>query len=108
MPYPPTPEEVEGELSPEDRDKLIEELARKIVGKGLETPAIMFLEMHKPVAFLAGQSLMVASPFLAPLFGIEGVNRYSRLLSEEGSVELLIRRIEDISAEKRAPKPDSE
>ena len=104
MPYPPTPQEVEGDLSPEERDKMIDELARKIVSKGMETPAILFLEMHKPVAFMAGQSLLVAGPFLAPLFGIEGVNRYSSLLSERGNVELLIRRIEDLSAEKDAQK----
>jgi hypothetical protein len=104
MPYPPTPEEPDGDLSPEDRDRLIEQLARKIVSRGLETPAILFLEMHKPVAFVAGQSLLVAGPFLAPLFGIEGVNKYSRLLGDRENVELLIRRIEDISAEKSSRK----
>ena len=104
MPRIPTTDQIEGDLSPEDRDKLIDELARKIVERGLETPAILFLEMHKPVAFLAGQSLLVASPFLAPIFGMEGVQRYSSLLSSQENVEFLIRRIEDL-AEEKSPLP---
>jgi hypothetical protein len=90
------------ELSLEERDKLIDELARKIVGRRLETPAIMFLEMHKPVAFLASQSMIAVSPFLVPLFGPEGVRKYAQLFGTRENVELLIRRIEDLSEEKDA------
>jgi hypothetical protein len=92
--------EIEDGLSPEDREKLIDELAQKIVKRGMETPAIMFLEMHKPVSFLASQTMLVASPFLAPIFGFEGVERYSRLFSTQENVELLIRRIEDLALQK--------
>jgi len=85
------------QLTPEERDKLINELAQKVVDKRMETPAIMFLEMHKPVTFLASQSMLVASPFLVPLFGAEGVQKYSRLFSSVDNVELLIERIEELS-----------
>ncbi len=95
------PDEYEDDqLSSEERDKLIDELAQKIVDRRMETPAIMFLEMHKPVTFLASQSMLVASPFLVPLFGAEGVQRYSRLFSSVDNVELLIERIEDLSDKK--------
>ena len=85
------------QLTPEERDKLINELAQKVVDKRMETPAIMFLEMHKPVTFLASQSILVASPFLVPLFGAEGVEKYARLFSSVDNVELLIERIEELS-----------
>jgi len=99
------PEKVpEEELSAEERDKLIDGLARKIVNRRLETPAIFFLEMHKPVTFLAGQSMLMASPFLAPLFGRENVDRYSELFSTQDNVELLIRRIEELAEEREASK----
>lgn len=91
---------VDEPLTPEERDQMIDTLARKIVGRGMETPAIMFLEMNKPVSFLAGQSLLAASPFLVPLFGPEGVRKHSQLLSSPDGVELLIRRIEDLADEK--------
>lgn len=87
----------DGDLSSEERDKLIEDLARKIVDRRLETPAILFLEMHKPVAFLGSQALLAASPILAPLFGLEGPEKYSRLFSSIDNVEMLIRKIEDLS-----------
>jgi hypothetical protein len=95
------PEEYDDDqLTPEERDKLIDELARKVVGRRMETPVIMFLEMHKPVTFLASQSILVASPFLVPLFGAEGVQKYSRLFSSVDNVELLIERIEELSDKK--------
>ncbi|MHB1000271.1 MAG: hypothetical protein ACYC27_13605 [Armatimonadota bacterium] len=97
------------DLSPEERDKLIDELARKVVNRKMETAAILFLEMHKPVAFLAGQSMLVASPFLVPLFGPEGVRKYSALLGSRDNVELIIRRIEDLADERdtKGSKPDN-
>ncbi len=98
------PEQTDEELSPEELDKLIDELARKVVDRALETPAIMFLEMHKPVAFLASQSMLVASPILGPLFGREGIERYSQLFSTQENVELLIRRIEDLAEERDAER----
>ena len=82
---------------PKSGDKLIDELAQKVVDKRMETPAIMFLEMHKPVTFLASQSMLVASPFLVPLFGAEGVQKYARLFGSVDNVELLIERIEELS-----------
>lgn len=92
------PEEYDDDqLSPEDRDKLIGELASKIVGRRMETPAVLFLEMHKPVTFLASQSLLVASPFLVPLFGAEGVHRFSRLFASAENVDLLIEKIEELA-----------
>jgi hypothetical protein len=100
MPRPVTTDETDGELSPECRDKLIDELAHKIAKKGMETPAIMFLEMHKPVSFLASQTMLVASPLLAPLFGLNGVEKYSRLFGSVENVELLIRRIEDLAEQR--------
>lgn len=107
MPNVPLTDENNGELSPEDRDKMIDELAEKIVDRGMETPAIMFLEMHKPVSFLASQTMLVASPFLAPVFGFEGMQRYSALFSTLDNVELLIQRIEDLSeAKDKANKKD--
>ncbi len=96
------PEEYdEDQLTPEERDKLVDELAQKIVDRRMETPAIMFLEMHKPVTFLASQSILVASPFLVPLFGAEGVQRYAKLFSSVDNVELLIERIEEFADRRR-------
>ncbi len=86
-------------LTPQQRDEVIERLAKKIAGRRLETPAVLFLDMHKPLSFVASQSLLVAMPFLAPFFGAQGVADLSKLLAERDNVETLIRRIEEMSAE---------
>lgn len=91
-------------LRPEERDKLIEELAQKVVDRRMETPAILFLEMNKPISFIASQSMIAASPFLIPLVGPAGVRRYSQLFSDPENVELLIEKIEDLSDDRDAKK----
>lgn len=95
----------DAELSDADRDRLIEGLVRKVKRYGLETTAIFFLEMHKPLNYVASQTLLFGSGFLAPLFGPENVQQYSKLLEKRENVELLIRRIEDLQV---LPETDAE
>ncbi len=84
----------DAELTDEERDTLIAQLAERVARHGMATPAILMLEMHKPLAFLAGQSLLIGSGFLAPLFGPQNVRKYVRLLESRENIELLIQRIE--------------
>ena len=82
------------ELTAEERDKLIEKLSTAIKKRGLETPATLFLEMHKPLANIAGQSAIAFSPFLAPFFGMGNVHDYSRLMMKRENFDLLLDRLE--------------
>lgn len=86
------------ELTEEQRDALIEKMAQKVAQFGMYVPAIMALEMSKPVAFLAGQGLLLGSGFLAPLFGPQNVQQVSKLMESRANVERLIQRIEELSA----------
>ena len=94
------------EASPEELSAMIDELARKVVSRRMETAAVLFLEMHKPLAFLAGQSIIVVSPFLVPIFGPDGVRRYQQVLGSRENVELLIRRIETLADERETVLKD--
>jgi hypothetical protein len=85
----------DAELTEEQRDALIEHLANRIAGYQLSVPAVFFLEMNKPLAFLAGQSVVLGSGFLAPLFGAQNVQQFSKLLESRENIDLLIRRIEE-------------
>ena len=90
------------DLSDEERDRIVEKVAQGIVKKVMETPAILFLEMHKPVSFFASQSLVVLSPFTAPFIGLENVQIASKLIEKRENVEMLIRRIEELAVERDA------
>ena len=84
----------DAELTDAQRDALIDHLAQQVGARKLQTPAILFLEMHKPLAFLTGQGLLLSSGFLAPLFGPKNVQQYARLLESRDNIERLIRKIE--------------
>lgn len=84
------------ELTTEEETELVEKAAQAIHKRGLETPAILFFEMHKPLAGLVGQSMVMFSPFIIPFSGFDGVNDYSRLVSKRSSVEMLLRRLEEL------------
>lgn len=87
-------------LTDERRGEVIDAIARKIVGRRLETPAVLFLDMHKPLSFIASQAMLVGLPFLGMFFGAQPVADISKLLKDRENVEALIERIEEMSAEK--------
>jgi hypothetical protein len=84
-----------------DIDDVLERTARWIVEKRLETPAVLLLEINKPLSFVMGQSLYLSAPILAPIFGFEKLQKAAGLLSDHNSLETLISRIEKMSFEKR-------
>ncbi|MCW5939255.1 MAG: hypothetical protein KF884_03005 [Fimbriimonadaceae bacterium] len=84
----------EKELTPEEEDQLIERAASAIAKRGLEAPAILFFEMHRPLANVGGHLMVASSAFLVPFFGRDQVDDYSRLLSKPASVDRLIQRLE--------------
>ncbi|MBS1721763.1 MAG: hypothetical protein JSS66_02020 [Armatimonadetes bacterium] len=86
-------------LNQEKKAELVEKVAQAVHKRRMETPAILFLEMHKPLAGLASQSLVVFSPFLIPFVGIGNVDDYSQLAGDRQSVEDLIKRLEFLREE---------
>jgi hypothetical protein len=91
-------------LSEEQKAQLIDALAQQVVKRGLSAPAILFLELHKPFAFIGSQASIVFSPFLAPFFGFDRVDQYTQLLSERENWERLVERIEELTEEQRASR----
>lgn len=80
-----------------DAEKLLEKAAQTIVRRGMEVPAILFLEMHKPLANLIGHAVWVTMPVWAIFFGVATTNELGALLSDPERIERLIRRIEELS-----------
>jgi hypothetical protein len=95
-------------LSEAESQKVADDVAQAVVKRRLETPAILFLEMHKPINYLASQGLIVAMPFLAPILGAERMARFSRFLQDRANVERLIERIEELSEERDSKKRQDE
>ena len=76
----------------QERDALIERLARRIEAAGMVAPAIAFLEANKPFSFLGSQALLFLQPLLSPF--LPGTEGYVAFLEDRENVERLIRRLE--------------
>ncbi|MDW8051755.1 MAG: hypothetical protein RMJ83_04645 [Armatimonadota bacterium] len=89
-------------LSEAQKQELIDALAHQIVKRGLASPAILFLELNKPLAFIGSQAGIVLSPFLAPFFGFDKIDLYTQLMSERENWDRLIERIEELAEQQHA------
>ncbi len=85
------------DLTEEETAALIEKAAEEVRKRNLMTPAILFLEMHKPLAYIGASASVVFAPFAVPFLGFDFVNNYSRLFAKRENVERLICRLEELS-----------
>jgi len=90
------------ELTEEETETLIEKAAQQVAKRNLHSPAILFLEMHKPLSYVGANAAVAFAPFMVPILGYDFVNDYSRLFSKRENVERLIKRLEELSKPKRA------
>ncbi len=81
-------------LTEEQRETIIRRVSEEISKRKLQTPAILFLEMHKPIANIAAHAVVAVSPFVMPFFGFKSVDEYSQFISSRENIEMLIRRLE--------------
>lgn len=89
----------EFDLTEEEERKLINNIAKLVVDKGLEAPAIMFLEVTRPLSFIASQLAIVALGPLEWLFELQGP-KYTGLFMKKENVGRIIERIEELSKSK--------
>lgn len=83
-------------MTDEEERKLINNIASLVVDKGLEAPAIMFLEATRPFSFIASQFAILALGPLQWLFELEGP-KYTGLFMKKENVGRIIERIEELS-----------
>ncbi len=79
------------------RDIIVDAIAKKVQQYGMLVPAIFFLEMNKPLSYIGGQAMH----FFAPIAGVffATFEDYAYFFDDRKNVELLIQRLETLSAE---------
>ena len=82
------------ELTQEDLD-LMNRFAYEVERRGMSVPAIMFLEMHRPMSFVMSSMMITVSPLMKLFFTAEQYDRVSELMESRENVERLIQLIED-------------
>jgi geranylgeranyl pyrophosphate synthase len=86
------------ERSDEQRDELVEEVAREIQLRGLTAPAVLFLEASRPYRPLGANAMLFFDPVLRSLFGGE-LAPATEILADEAGIEQLIERLEELDDE---------
>ena len=85
-------------FTPEQRDKMLEDVAQRVARAGMATPAIIFLESNKPFSRLAGNALHIVSPAIGVF--LPNIDAYGALLQDRENVDMLIFRLEEIEEER--------
>ena len=83
------------ELAPERRDFLLDYMAEKITKHGMATPAVMALEITRPLSFIGSQIVWGTGPLAAIFVNDRYINELALLLEERSNIEALISRIEE-------------
>jgi hypothetical protein len=96
MPLP-----LEAELTPEERTRILDRVAQEVTRRRLEVPAILALELHRPLTFLGSQALILFTPLLGAAFGLENLQKLAKLLEDRSNLDRLIDRIEEMAAQRR-------
>ena len=92
---------VQPTLSEQDK-AFITRLAKRIQQSGFITPAILFLEMTKPLALLGSHAMVFFGPIINSFIKTDGYYHAAELFEEPDTVEFLLSEIE------RLDKKDSE
>lgn len=80
-----------------EADQILDRIATEIHRRGMVTPAVFFIELNRPLSFLAGQATHVLFPFLAPLLGVALARQLAELLEEPANVDRLLAKIERLA-----------
>lgn len=75
---------------------LREKIARRINRHGMTIPALMFLEMHKPLAGVGGALIQMLAPGLDWILGEEDTECLATLFGDRQQVNGLIARLEEL------------
>ena len=82
------------ERTDEQRDELVEQVAREIQLRGLTAPAVHFLNASRPYRPLGSNAMLFFDPTLRGLFGGD-VSSASAILADDIGIEQLIDRLEE-------------
>lgn len=76
------------------KNAFVDQVAAALSRRGLQTPALIFLEAGHPLTFLGGQLLWVAQPALSLFMPANVVAEAAQLLEEPESVKALAAKLE--------------
>ncbi|MDG2055223.1 MAG: hypothetical protein P8J86_11010 [Phycisphaerales bacterium] len=90
---PPGPQE-----PTEPQRKVIDKVCRAVVSRRMTTPAIVALQMSRPLNYLSSQAMHFFRPILATVTDTEGLRHFAEFVEHRGAFEYILMRLEEIEA----------
>jgi len=92
----------------EQQREPVDMICREVVRRRLTTPALLFLEMSRPLTTVSAALMQFFGPIATILVDPDAYRHFSEFIERRGSIEYLCRRIEKFEHESAAPRPPSE
>jgi len=92
------PDLIDG-VTPERRDEILDYLAGKIHDYGMTTPAIIVLESHRPISYIASQFVHFIAPFGDVLVGSPYASELGYVMEDRENITRLVERLEALTRE---------
>lgn len=86
-----------GEHGQQQSEQLLEQLAQQIDRWGLTLPALLLLQVTKPLSFIASQGLLLCQPLLSFIHDSPRTADYADLLADRTNIDRLVARLEEDS-----------
>ena len=84
-----------GAAEPNERQREIcDRVCRAVVRRGMTLPALMALEMGRPLNFVASQAIHFFKPIVSVVLDGPTLEEFATFLEQRGSVEYLCQRLE--------------
>ncbi len=90
------------EITPEEEEQLIEQVAKKINEYGMDTAAILLLESSKPLVWVGGEmGRFFITPFIPIVSEKWGVKseKFFLIFEKRSNIERLLKRVETLAIE---------
>ena len=87
----------------EEQRPVVDALCAEIVRRRLTSPALMALEMSRPLNYVSAQLLHFFQPFFAAVADTTAYDQFTRFLQQRGSVDYLVERLEAVEAASSPP-----
>jgi hypothetical protein len=86
----------EGASEPtEEQARVVDRVCQEIVRRRLTAPALLYLEISRPLNYIGSQFLHFVRPILAVMLDTHGLEQFASFLEKRGSVDTLVARLED-------------
>lgn len=79
-----------------EHEQKIQQISDFLTRHSLHTPALIALEFGQPLAFVGGQLLWIAQPFLSLLMPTQDIQQVAELLEQPTAVHALKQRLENV------------